>query len=65
MENAGFPNDFLWGASSSAAQIEGGWQEGGRTPSIWDIAPAKKVKQGVKAATPPAITITAGGRMLR
>lgn len=51
MGNAGFPNDFLWGASSSAAQIEGGWQEGGRTPSIWDIAPAKKVKQGESCHT--------------
>ena len=51
MGNAGFPNDFLWGASSSAAHIEGGWQEGGRTPSIWDIAPAKKVKQGESCHT--------------
>ena len=22
-----FPKDFLWGASSSAFQIEGGWNE--------------------------------------
>lgn len=32
-----FPNDFLWGAATSAAQVEGGWQEGGRGPSIMDI----------------------------
>lgn len=32
-----FPKDFLWGAASAAAQVEGGWDEDGRTPSIWDI----------------------------
>ena len=25
-----FPNDFLWGASSSSAQIEGGYDRDGR-----------------------------------
>ena len=24
------PEDFLWGASSSAFQVEGGWNEGGK-----------------------------------
>lgn len=42
----GFPKDFLWGAASAAAQVEGGWNEGGRTPSIWDIAPSNKIKYG-------------------
>ena len=32
-----FPDNFLWGASSSSAQIEGGYNEGGRGLSIWDI----------------------------
>lgn len=31
-----FPDHFLWGAATAAAQIEGGSAEGGRGPSIWD-----------------------------
>ena len=40
-----FPKNFLWGAASAAAQIEGGWNEDGRTPSIWDNMPAWKVNK--------------------
>lgn len=29
-----FPQKFLWGTATSAAQIEGGAFEDGRTPSI-------------------------------
>lgn len=32
-----FPNNFLWGASSSAPQIEGAFDVDGRGPSTWDV----------------------------
>ena len=38
----GFPRDFLWGASSSAFQIEGGWDEGGKGLTVADVNSFKR-----------------------
>lgn len=32
-----FPNNFLWGASTSAYQVEGAWNEDGKSPSLIDM----------------------------
>ena len=36
LATAAFPPDFLWGAATSAYQIEGAVNEDGRVPSVWD-----------------------------
>ena len=32
-----FRKDFVWGAATAAIQIEGAWNEDGKSPSIWDV----------------------------
>lgn len=34
------PDKFLWGGAVAAHQLEGGWQEGGRGPSVSDVLTA-------------------------
>ena len=41
----GFPKGFLWGGSISAAQIEGGWNEGGKSPVLVDYCTAGSTKE--------------------
>jgi beta-glucosidase len=43
-----FPKDFIWGAATSAYQVEGAAAEDGRSPSIWDEF--KRIRTGESGA---------------
>lgn len=40
-----FPKDFLWGGAVAAHQLEGGWEAGGKGPSVADVLTAGAVEQ--------------------
>ena len=44
----GFPKNFLWGTSISAEQVEGGWDEGGKSPVQLDYAIAARSNHGFR-----------------
>ena len=46
--NMAFSKDFLWGAATAAAQVEGGWNEDGRGASFWNtlIHQSGRIKHG-------------------
>lgn len=48
MSKADFGSDFLWGVSTAAYQIEGAYNEAGKSASIWDIFSQKSthIKDG-------------------
>ena len=47
-----FPKNFIWGVATSAYQIEGAVNEGGRKPSVWDTFSAipERIKDGSTAS---------------
>lgn len=46
----GLPEDFLWGNSVSSMQTEGGWNEGGKGMSVYDIREATEFSSDWKVA---------------
>ncbi|XP_063807858.1 klotho [Pseudophryne corroboree] len=46
-----FPLDFMWAVGTAAYQVEGGWQQDGRKPSIWDTYCRKEASCGGNVAS--------------
>jgi len=47
-----FPRGFVWGSATAALQIEGGADEGGRGPSVWDVFCREHPERIFERATP-------------
>ena len=41
-----FPKDFLWGAASASAQVEGAYNEDGKGATVWDALTDGRIKNG-------------------
>ena len=52
---ADFGPDFHWGAACAAYQVEGGWEQQGKGPSIWDDFTRRRgaIKRGEHARIGP------------
>ena len=45
------PDTFLWGGAVAANQLEGGWNEGGKGPSVIDVMTAEAQQRCVRLQT--------------
>ena len=62
-----FPKNFIWGTATASFQIEGAWDEDGKSPSNWDEfceQPASSQTQSaiIPTAGLPVTTITVSGK---
>lgn len=48
MKKLTLPKDFLWGGAVAAHQVEGGWNKGGKGPSICDVLTAWRTRRSAR-----------------